>query len=104
MGATFELDPGGLLAVLNDGPAIAHVTDVAKQGQREAERIAPEHTGHYKDRLGYTPGEPTSEGAKASFGSLDSAWHLVEFGSANNAPYRVLTRAALALGLDFRAQ
>lgn len=101
MTATFELDPPGVLDLLNDLPARAYVESLAKKGAAEAKRLAPVQTGTYRDSLGSTPAETTPTGAKATFYSDDWGWHFVEFGSANNAPYRVLTRAAMSIGARF---
>lgn len=58
-----------------------------------AEQIAPVTTGDYRASLG-------TDGTKA--GSSDPFAHLIEFGSLNNAPHRVLSRAASDVGLTFR--
>lgn len=101
MTATFTLDPRGLLDMLNDSLARAYVEQLAKKGAEEATRIAPVLTGDYKDSIMSTPAETTPNGAKATFGSSDSGWHFVEFGSINNPPHRVLRRAAQAIGVRF---
>lgn len=106
MAARFELDQRGILELLNDGPAVAYVTELAAQGAAAAEQAAPvgRYAPHYRDTIGSTPGEATSDGAKATFYSSSSVWHIVEYGSVNNPPYRPLTRGALAIGVDFKEQ
>jgi hypothetical protein len=49
------------------------------------------------------PARLTPAGWVGAYGSDGSDWHLVEYGSVNNHPYRVLERAAREAGLDFEA-
>lgn len=106
MAARFELDPRGILELLNDAPARAYVTELAAQGAAATEQAAPfgRSAPHYRDTIGSTPGESTPDGARATFYSGSSVWHIVEYGSVNNPPYRPLTRGALAIGVDFKEQ
>lgn len=67
----------------------------------EARRSAPVTTGDYRDSLASGPADLTVDGWEAQVGSSDPFWHLVEFGSVNNPPYRVLSNAVTAAGLEF---
>lgn len=40
-----------------------------------------------------------AEGSKVVYANPRAAWHIVEFGSANNHPYSPLRRAVVAAGL-----
>lgn len=100
--ASFKIDPAGLRRLLSEGQAVAVLKERADAMIAEAGRVAPRGFMGYKKSL--TVGEPVSDDGVpvVPAGSSSSGWHLVEFGSANNAPMRVLERAARAVGLDWR--
>jgi hypothetical protein len=54
--------------------------------------VSPHQTGYYERRI-------KAKGTRVIAG--DPFWHLVELGSANNVPYRPLTRGVRAAGLRF---
>jgi hypothetical protein len=99
MGWLFVPNEPGIDEVMR-GPEMAeHLTMAAQAG-----RAAVQPRG--ANRKGDIVAEParTRDGVmSARFGSTSSFWHLEEFGSINNRPYRTLTTAALTLGLRFEA-
>lgn len=100
----FDLDRKGLLAILNGDDAVALVDRAADAAADEARRIAPHGRGRgrrFTDSIGTTSARRTARGAVGAVTTSDPFWHLVEFGSVNNPPYRPLTRAVKNVGLDF---
>lgn len=98
----FELDEAGLERLLSAGQAERVARDAAQAIVDEAERIAPHGFMGYRDHLDVGEAH-TLDGVVAVDAVADSpGWHLVEFGSANNVPHRVLERAARNVGIDFR--
>lgn len=95
-----EMNPVGIVELLNDAVSRQFVTDVTRRAADAARRVAPVGTGAYSDSIGSTEAEPTDRGAQAELYSTDPAWHLVEFGSQNNQPYRPLTSGVIDAGLD----
>lgn len=102
--STFTPDPKGIADFLSEKWALDHVDRVDKALVSLAARAAPfgvdQRRGHIRNRFEIEPARPTSHGAEGAAGNTDRLYHLIEFGSANNQPYRPLTRAALELGLD----
>lgn len=99
--ATFTVDPAGVRALLSGPPAVSHLTDRAHAIQTEAERIAPGGFGGYKASLSVGPAVTRDGVAAVEVRSSSSFWHLVEYGSVNNVPHRVMERAVRASGLDY---
>lgn len=63
---------------------------ITKGAARAVRRAAPRRTGYYERRVR----------AKAqSVVASDFAWHMVEFGSANNRPYAPFRRGLRAAGI-----
>ena len=88
---TYELNHSAIKAIPEMPSIKAIVAQIAKRGATETRRIAPRGpTGQYAGSI---------VSGSDSYGSTDSAAHIVEFGSVNNAPYRPLHRAAQAMGL-----
>jgi len=69
------------------------IRDRAKLAAASVQAVAPKHTGYYARRV-------RAVGDKVVAGDR-TAWHLVEFGSVNNAPYRPLTLGVRATGMRF---
>jgi hypothetical protein len=67
--------------------------DRAKLAAASVVAVAPKHTGYYARHV-KAVGDKVVAGDK-------SFWHLVEYGSINNAPYRPLTRGIRAIGMRF---
>lgn len=96
---SWTVDKKGVEAVGRDPNVGQYLRRQAEQGLAMAQSLAPVRTGAYRDSLVLV--EPfTDEAGRlvAGFGSTSSVWHLVEFGTANNGPYRVLSNAAMAVG------
>lgn len=99
----FELNPTGLLELLNGPEARAHVTDVARRAASEATRIGQTVTdpAHYPDSIGSTEAEATPEGAQAAVFSTSSFWHWPEFGTIRTPPLHPLTSGVISTGIQF---
>lgn len=88
------------------GPQAANAVREAAKVAAEAARTSttPNVSGDAVDNivvggLEYRDGIPVS-----FFGSKDFAWHIIEFGSENNQPYRSLSRAVEQVGLTFEPE
>lgn len=97
VGVRVVIDKGELDRMLRGAEMAAHLTKVAERGagmarnsQRGADRKGEIVSSTARDEGGTL---------RATFGSTSSFYHLEEFGSRNNPPYRTLTNAANALGL-----
>lgn len=64
-----------------------------------ARRLAPKHTGDYASSIVTSVGMREDGLPVGRIASTDFAAHMIEFGSVNNPPYRVLGRAAQSVGL-----
>lgn len=96
------IDPRGLGRILNERDARTELAKVAVNIVQEAKALGPRnprHTTHEIDRIGIGESRITEDGAEIDVDWLSSVWHLLEFGSVNNLPYRPLTRAAQNQGL-----
>lgn len=67
----------------------------------DAQVSAPRHTGDYERSLGSNGAHLTVDGWQGEVFSTDPFWHLIEFGSVNNPPYRTLSKAVTSAGLKF---
>jgi Bacteriophage HK97-gp10, putative tail-component len=102
---TVEISPGGVLAVLQEPQALKALQKVGQTVVTEARRTAPRgaHPGrHFADTIYAGLPDTNSDGAEIEIFTTDPFWHLIEFGSAHNPPYRPLTRAVVELGLEFK--
>lgn len=88
-------NPFRAVDVEKQGVALALTKEKASDVRREAEGIAPDHTGYYKER--FTMVRAGARGYRV--GNRDFAAHLVEWGSVNNEPYAPLRRGVAAAGL-----
>lgn len=99
----FELYPDAIIKVLNDTPAVEVLRNLADKAVADARSTGPRarHGGPHTIDL-ITVGEThiTPAGAVVDIDWPSSVWHLIEFGSVNNPPYRPVTRAAQNLGLS----
>lgn len=80
------------LLVTNE--AKAFVEGVAQECAEAAKDINPERTGRSSSQIAAYPAEVRDGVACASFGSSSPIWHILEFGSVHNQPFRALTQAA----------
>lgn len=97
----FELDPAGITRVLAQPQAVQALRRRAEQVVTEA-RQAPhgEHAGeHEVEKISVGDEHVDASGAVIDIDWPSHVWHLVEFGSVNNPPYRPVTRAAQNAGL-----
>lgn len=100
MAVRVELYDAGIRAVLTGPQVAAHVSMVAARGAG----LVKARGANRKGSIVSTPARNEGGTLRATFGSTSSFWHLEEFGSVNNGPYRSLTNAANRLGLrmEFR--
>lgn len=96
----FVPDQRGIDEALNSPEMAALLTSLAELARAAAHARGANRRG---GEIVVSPATPEGGSLSASFGSTSSFWHLEEFGSANNPPYRTLTNAALAAGLRFEA-
>lgn len=107
MPAPFTIDEKAIRSLAADTGVGEACTATAAHLATTASDLAPDKTGFnkrsYKSQAAEVvdgaDGHPVQQ---AIAYSDDPFAHLVEFGSANNTPYRPLTRAAETLGLDFK--
>lgn len=91
-----EINDHALRAVVEGPGTAALLTKYAEQGAAHVRR-----TQRLSNRKGdIVVSAATPQRMRATFGSTSSFWHLEEFGSANNPPYRTLTNAANTLGIS----
>jgi hypothetical protein len=90
--------------LLSSEDAWAYVADVALTIRDTARELNP----HADDRpfmFAHRPPDAPADGPAVAEVVYDSAiWHIIEFGSVNNPPYRPLTAAAERSGLTFVPQ
>lgn len=101
----FTQDRAGIARLMR-GREIGHHVDRAAQAAADAARAhAPVGpglgSGSYEDSIRAEPARLGPDGWSAELVSDDPFWHLIEFGSVNNPPYRPLTRGTQDAGLDF---
>lgn len=98
-----------LQELLTGEDAMLAVINAALAAKERAKQIQPDRTGEHDLRIfagGYeervwddSDGHPV---ATCYVGSFSGTWHLMEFGSAHNMPFRPLTSAVESIGLEFR--
>jgi hypothetical protein len=99
---SFELNPEAIKELLSSPEAVAALGTATKVVEQNVRKAAPRRTGAYQDSI--TSGVRMEDGMPVGFvGSTSPFWHLVEFGSVNNQPYRPLARGAEASSLDYQS-
>lgn len=97
----FYIEANATEQLLSTEQAKAVVRAVAEAATRRAVEIQPNLTGEHDQDL-ITEDPRIEDGvAKCGYGSKSPSWHIMEFGSVHNPPFRPLTRAAQELGLRF---
>lgn len=96
---SFIPNPDAADELCSSDEAMAYVDALAKEAANLTREFMPVNDGSNRDAV--VQGGTTVEGDSATsyYGSKSPVWHLVEFGSVNNPPYRPFRRAAEALGL-----
>lgn len=94
----FEANAEGIDELLHGDQAVAFLEQVANIYKPEIERVAPLGSGSVKFRDTISV---HVQGGEVAVATDDPFWHLLEYGSVNNPPYRPFTAAAENLGLDF---
>lgn len=99
----FTVDDAGLERLLSDMGAAAFAREVGEQVAKEWERNDPRSRpgGHKPPELSVEMDREHGV-AVANVTTPDPFWHIIEYGSVNNRPYRPATRAAASVGLDFK--
>lgn len=97
----FELYPDGIAAVLNEAPAVRRLEQIAEAIVRDAQREprSGRPGTHQVDLIAVGESRTTDDGAEVDIDWPSHVWHIIEFGSVNNQPYRGITRAAMNAGL-----
>lgn len=94
MVAPFTVDEDAIRKLVADPMMAAPLTRAAEAITSRAEELAPDHTGRNKRSYKTRPAA-VEDGTQRAYAYSDDPFdHLIEFGSANNPPYRPLTRAA----------
>jgi hypothetical protein len=93
----FKPNPA-LVTELEAEPVMEALLDAkADEAKREAESVAPDHTGYYHERFTLS-----KIGNRRRLGNTDPFAHLVEWGSIHNPAYSPLRRGVTAAGLHLR--
>lgn len=100
----FTLDEEGLERLLSSSQAEAFLTNVAQEVEREWERLDPRTKPGGHEPPDIEVGHPERDGGVAVVPvfTTDPLWHIIEFGSVNNPPYRPATKAAQNAGLELK--
>lgn len=93
----FVVDDKALAEMLRQTSVGEFLNEVARTGVEYARSMAPVLTGDYQASLDVFALSVEDGAVTAHFGTDSPIWHFVEFGSANNAPHRVLSSAAQAV-------
>lgn len=98
----FDAD-GRAIAAFARSPAVARRVErtadaIAATAKADAPYRNPKHKS-FANSIDATPARVDSQGAVASVTSSDTAAHLIEFGSVNNAPFAPFRNAVRSLGL-----
>lgn len=95
----YAADDDAVEKIVNGEDALNAALELAYRAASIAREINPSAT----DAALIDHGGPIDDDGVVSawFGSSSSIWHIIEFGSVNNPPYRPLTSAAEAIGLRF---
>lgn len=102
MAGDFTLDFAAIGRVLRQEPATTELRRRAEIVVADA-RAAPRSSragGHEVDKITVGATHTDESGAVIDIDWASSVWHLIEFGSQNNPPYRPITRAAQNAGLQ----
>lgn len=95
--------------LLGSDDAIALVVQAALRAKEEARRIQVDRTGAHDARI-FAGGFEMTEASDGTLvpvvyvGSFSGTWHMMEFGSAKNPPFRPLTGGVEAAGIQFRPE
>lgn len=101
MSFRFLQSAAGIKAIVSGPDMIDFVNGLADKALAAAHGAAPHGSGYYDAHLGTTPAEVRDDGVHAELWSSDPFWHIVEYGSVNNPPHRVLETAITSIGLDY---
>lgn len=104
-GVYFE-NEDALEELLTSEEAQQFVIEAALAAKEAAKSIQPDRTGGHDERIfagGYEERvwEQGKRVATCYVGSFSGTWHLMEFGSVHNPPFRPLSRSIEAIGLRF---
>jgi hypothetical protein len=94
----FELDMPAVMRVLNEQKAVAALEAAAARAVADAKASGPRGRSH-AHQIDLIETHHTDSGALVDIDWPSHVWHIIEFGSVNNSPYRVITRAAQNQGL-----
>ncbi len=98
---TVEVYQSGVDELIANPTLGQFVSDTADRVAEAIRGDAPVHTGDYAGSISSHPATLGPNGWSAMVTTSDFAWHLIEFGSANNPPYRPFARGVTAAGLNY---
>lgn len=100
----FTLNDEGLERLLSSSEAEQFLTSVAHEVEREWKRLDPRSKpgGHEPPEIQVGPPERDRGVAVVPVFTTDGIWHIIEYGSINNPPYRPATKAAQNAGLELK--
>lgn len=98
----FTLDENGLERLLSSPDAERHLTDVAERIAKDWERLDPRSNpgGHEPPKIDVGSPQRDRGVAMVPVSTPDGIWHIIEYGSVNNPPYRPATKAAQNAGVE----
>lgn len=96
----FTLDPTGVKKLARGPEVTAFVNKNARRVLEQA-KATPIVPRWYLASLTMEPAVAGTRDPVAKVRAGSSFWHLFEYGSVNNPPYRPLTRAVIDAGLKF---
>jgi hypothetical protein len=86
--------------LVNGAEAVAVSLELAASAARAAREANPSE--YEASQIVFGGPNVFDDVACGWFGSTSSIWHIMEFGSINNPPYRPLTTGAERIGLEFK--
>lgn len=97
-----HIDMDAVGSILATPAMMRAVGDAAEAIADYAVAAAPVNTGAYVDSIAATSPVIEEGVATAKVVTDDFAWHLVEYGSVNNPPYRPMRTGVERAGLQFK--
>jgi hypothetical protein len=90
--ALVDIEDDAAEQLLSSEEAKAFVEHAATEGAKAAAELTPAH--ELKDKMRVTEVTVEDGVATCAFWCDSPIWHIIEFGSKNNPPYRPMTAAA----------
>jgi hypothetical protein len=94
--------PDAVMEMLRAPEAVAATQAAAEACVQAAKQTNPERTGRSSSQIATFQTTEIDGAAATYFGSSSPIWHILEFGSVKNPPFRALTTACERVGIEFR--